>query len=195
VLARAGLPWETHQDVAPNVDDCDRHEEGRRSESAHHRRRRCRGGSRWGSRLCVPRRTGGLSLAWSDAKRRALRMGVTVASDGGRAAALLAAEHGKAHQRAVAIRLARGWRNAARDPLRGRGWRLHDAGRLPGQGETTTSIEVWAWSTTDRSREACAAMLARGRAIVGLPAPLGSRTLLHAPTDPQWSSPNLLASW
>jgi len=58
--------------------------------------------------------------------------------------------------------------------------------------ETTTTVELWAWSTTDESQEACAAMLAVGREIVTLPAPLGSRTLLHAPTDPQWSSPNLL---
>jgi hypothetical protein len=58
--------------------------------------------------------------------------------------------------------------------------------------ETTTTVELWAWSTTDESQEACAAMLAVGREIVTLPAPLGSRTLLHAPTDPQWSSPNML---
>ena len=58
--------------------------------------------------------------------------------------------------------------------------------------ETTTTVELWAWSTTDSSQEACADSLAVGREIVTLPAPLGSRTLLHAPTDPQWSSPNLL---
>ena len=59
--------------------------------------------------------------------------------------------------------------------------------------ETTTTIELWAWSTTDSSQEACADSLAVGRQIVTLPAPLASRTLLHAPTDPQWSSPNMLA--
>ena len=58
--------------------------------------------------------------------------------------------------------------------------------------ETTTTVELWAWSTTDSSQEACADSLAVGREIVTLPAPLGSRTLLHAPTDPQWSSPNML---
>jgi hypothetical protein len=58
--------------------------------------------------------------------------------------------------------------------------------------ETTTTVELWAWSTTDSSQEACADSLALGRQIVTLPAPLGSRTLLHAPTDPQWSSPNML---
>lgn len=57
--------------------------------------------------------------------------------------------------------------------------------------EATTSVEVWAWSKTDQSRQACANMLLLSRGVVTLPTPLDSRTLYHAPVDRSWSSPNI----
>ncbi|HET8588466.1 MAG TPA: hypothetical protein VFM01_02450 [Nakamurella sp.] len=52
--------------------------------------------------------------------------------------------------------------------------------------ETVTTVEVWVLSTRTNTNGACASNLIVGRSTIELSKPLGARTLLHPPSDPEW---------
>jgi hypothetical protein len=52
--------------------------------------------------------------------------------------------------------------------------------------ETATTVEVWVLSTQTNTKGACASDLKIGRSTIELSKPLGTRTLLHPPSDAEW---------
>lgn len=53
--------------------------------------------------------------------------------------------------------------------------------------EIATTVEVWVLSTEKKTRGACSSNLIVGRSTIELSEPLGTRTLLHPPSDPEWT--------
>ncbi len=53
--------------------------------------------------------------------------------------------------------------------------------------ETTTTVELWVLSNRTVSNGACASTFVVGRSTIELSKPLGTRALLHPPSDPEWT--------
>jgi hypothetical protein len=53
--------------------------------------------------------------------------------------------------------------------------------------QTDTTVEIWVLSTRKVSTGGCGSAFVVGHSIVKLDEPLGTRTLLHPPSDPEWT--------